>query len=185
MTKQLPRVNTEIIQDVSDTKQNTDRVIQVHKAAKDLHGEILDTMKNVLQGAKHLRDVNCQTTNDKIPLGNKEAVKEFVELNNDSKELLSRLKNAGDLQFDSHHLKTHYQELQDTQQLIDKLNECHNLFRELCMDLKKRSRSSLQPAHTTDTVRDTTISSVNSSELEFSREKLPSSSPYQDHVQHY
>nr|CAI5819457.1 unnamed protein product [Callosobruchus analis] len=170
MTKQLPRVNTEIIQDVSDTKQNTDRVIQVHKAAKDLHGEILDTMKNVLQGAKHLRD---------------EAVKEFVELNNDSKELLSRLKNAGDLQFDSHHLKKHYQELQDTQQLIDKLNECHNLFRELCMDLKKRSRSSLQPAHTTDTVRDTTISSVNSSELEFSREKLPSSSPYQDHVQHY
>nr|CAH7722049.1 unnamed protein product [Callosobruchus chinensis] len=250
-------MDTQIIQDVPSTKQNTDRVIQVHKDAKELHGDILDTIKNVHQGAKYLRDVNSQSTNNKLPLGNKEAVKEFVELNNDSKELLSLLRNTGDLQFSSkefpsslnlarvdsssplcwsqaqekregwkphfcktthtqnpqrktthrhqprnsdlfkffrgrtpgliawanQHLEKHYQELEHAQQLMDKLNDYQNLFRELCFELKKRSSPNRLPAIIPDNiVRDTTISSDNASELEFSREKLPSSSPYQDHV---
>ncbi|VEN40945.1 unnamed protein product [Callosobruchus maculatus] len=91
-------MDNQITQDVPSTEQNTDRVIQVHKDAKELHGDILDTMRNVLQAAKHLGDVNPQTTNNKLPLGNKETAKEFVEVVNDSKELLSLLKNTADVQ---------------------------------------------------------------------------------------
>ncbi|VEN40946.1 unnamed protein product [Callosobruchus maculatus] len=66
---------------------------------------------------------------------------------------------------------------------MDKLNECTNLFRELCIQLKKRASPNLPPGNIPDiVVRDTTVNSVDSSELEFSTDRLPSSSPYQNCV---
>ncbi|CAH1966207.1 unnamed protein product [Acanthoscelides obtectus] len=154
------------MQSLPSTDQNAEGVIMVQKDAKELQGDIQDTVENVVYVSRHVRFLHYEPLNNKLPLGNKEAAEEFVEVINSGTEMSPLLKNTPNLQFENCHLEKHDQELEQSRQVTDKLMECQSLFKNLCADLKKTKKN--QPMIVPDPApREMTTSSINSSELEF------------------
>ncbi|CAH1966205.1 unnamed protein product [Acanthoscelides obtectus] len=141
------------MQSLPSTDQNAEGVIMVQKDAKELQGDIQDTVENVVYVSRHVRFLHYEPLNNKLPLGNKEAAEEFVEVINSGTEMSPLLKNTPNLQFENCHLEKHDQELEQSRQVTDKLMECQSLFKNLCADLKKTKKN--QPMIVPGDIQDT------------------------------